>query len=175
MPTRQHLNMSTWAICQYVSYIYMGHISIWAICQYVPYANMCHISIWAICLYGPYANMCHISIWAIYLMAHGSLCDMSIWVYKHIHQHSLLLVSVSKVLEEAVSEIFSSMWGRLLTDNGAAFTVLVSAEADILGTSIGGSEVNSFLSGEGGIDSSMLTLEWHILFVPLVCLWTKSN
>ena len=53
------------------------------------------------------------------------------------------------------------------------FTVLVSETIDIiLGTSDGGSLVNSFLRGEGGIGSSILILEREPL-VPLVCLWVE--
>ena len=53
------------------------------------------------------------------------------------------------------------------------FTVLVSETIDIIfGTSDGGSLVNSFLRGEGGIGSSILILEREPL-VPLVCLWVE--
>lgn len=76
---------------------------------------------------------------------------------------------------EPVSDIFSNRCGRLDTERVVVFTVLVSLHIDIiLGTSDGGSDVNSFLRGEGGIGSSMLSLESEPL-VPLVCLPKTIN
>lgn len=57
-----------------------------------------------------------------------------------------------------------------MTERVEVFTVLVPELIDIiLGTSLGGSLVNSFLRGDGGMGSSILRRD-NDSFVPLVCL-----